>query len=264
MSRISLRVAACAGLWLSLLAAPSRADPIGPPNPACGAAGGRADAGNALLAELLGLDGHIRIRPAADDGTVARRIATVPGVTEALAIVEGPALASSSAGQSGVLVAGMAPENLTHLPGLTGHVTAGHLDGVGAAGGIAIGRGLADKLKLGLGGRVTLLTARGGDSPFGATPRARSYPVAAVFRTGIAAVDTNQVYLPLAEARDLLGRAGVAAEILVFVDEPDQVEVIEGRLRRSIAGPFALADWRQRNRSLLDALDAERIRCPRD
>lgn len=110
---------------------------------------------------------------------------------------------------------------------------------------------------------MTLLTARGGDSPFGSTPRVLSYPVAAVFRTGIAEVDTSRVYLSLDDARDLLGRAGVAPEVLVLVDEPDRVEVIEGRLRRSIAGPFALVDWRQRHRSPVEALDAERIPCPR-
>src|SRR5918998_4839850 len=65
-----------------------------------------------LLGKILGINGHLIVQPIdgamTDYAEVAERIARVPGVTSAIPIVEGQALASGqAAGSSGVLVRGV-------------------------------------------------------------------------------------------------------------------------------------------------------------
>src|SRR5687768_7618602 len=65
-----------------------------------------------LLDKILGINGHVIVQPIESDLTdyavVAERIAAVPGVTAALPIIEGQALASGPlVGSSGVLVRGV-------------------------------------------------------------------------------------------------------------------------------------------------------------
>src|SRR5215204_7062620 len=67
---------------------------------------------NELLTKMLGINGHIILQPVekslTDYAEVAQRVASVPGVTAAVPLIEGQALASGVAGGgSGVLVRGI-------------------------------------------------------------------------------------------------------------------------------------------------------------
>src|SRR4051812_46406900 len=147
-----------------------------------------------LLDKILGLNGHLLVQPLesplTDWEVVASRISKVPGVKLSAPIVEGQALASSPFNSSGVLVRGMRGPDLAALPSIGTKITQGSLEGFDAGQGVAIGRRLADQLSLRTADNVTLVAPRGTITPFGTTPRIKSYRIAAIFEVGMSEYDS--------------------------------------------------------------------------
>ena len=217
-----------------------------------------------LLDKILGINGHVIVQPIESDLTdyapVAERIAAVPGVTAALPIIEGQALASGPlVGSSGVLVRGVRGPDLIAMEKVSGSVEdGGALIDFDNSGGVAIGTGLAQKLGLAVGDPITLISPRGAVTPMGTTPRIKSYPVVAIFEIGMSEYDLTYVFMPLAEAQLYFNSPDAAQAIEVYVDDPDNV----GRLRSAIEAaadrPVFSTDWRQRNVTFFTALEVER------
>jgi lipoprotein-releasing system permease protein len=215
-----------------------------------------------LLDKIVGINGHIFLQsadtPLTDYDEVARQLERVPGVTLIIPMVEGAAGVSSPYGQSGALVRGIKEKDIKGLPGIAGNVKLGTLDGFDAAGGVAIGQRLADTLSLRVGDMVTILTAKGAQTPFGVAPRIKSYPVVAIFQIGMSEFDGVFVYLPLPEAQAFFNRDGEASVIELFVKDPDGIDALRETLNGILSRPMLMTDWRQRNKTFFDALTVER------
>ena len=215
-----------------------------------------------LLNKIVGINGHVFVQatdtPFTDYDAVAKRLEAVPGVKLVIPMIEGAAGVSSPFNQSGALVRGIAGPNLRRLPGIEGHVVQGTLDDFDKSGGVAVGQRLAESLGLSLGDQVSVLTAKGAQTPFGVAPRIKSYPVVAIFQIGMSEFDSSFVYMPMAEAQSYFNKDGEASVIEVFVDDPDHMDAVRLRLDRAIERPAVMTDWRQRNKTFFDALNVER------
>ena len=141
-----------------------------------------------LMDKMIGLNGHMFLQgvetPLTDYDAVTQRVSKVPGVTLALPLVEGQAFASSPYGSSGALVRGIRGSDLARLPGVEGHIIQGSLNGFDAGQGVAVGSKLAVHLSLRTGDKITIIAPHGAETPFGVTPRMKSYAVAAIFQIG--------------------------------------------------------------------------------
>ena len=202
-----------------------------------------------LLNKIVGINGHVFVQatdtPFTDYDAVTQRLEAVPGVKLVIPMIEGAAGVSSPFNQSGALVRGIKEADLKRLPGIEGHVVQGSLDGFEASGGVAIGQRLAESLGLSIGDAMSVLTAKGAQTPFGVAPRIKSYPVVAIFSIGMSEFDSSFVYMPLAEAQAYFGKEGEAS-------------VIRLQLDKAIDRPAVMTDWRQRNKTFFDALNVER------
>lgn len=134
----------------------------------------------------------------------------------------------------------------------------GTLDNFDTSEGVAIGQKLAENLSVRVGDKVSILTARGAQTPFGVAPRIKSYPVVAIFQIGVSEFDGIFVYMPFAESQEFFNREDEATVIEVFVDNPDDMDNIRTKLDAVIGRPMIMTDWRQRNRSFFEALKVER------
>lgn len=215
-----------------------------------------------LLNKIVGINGHVFVQatdtPFTDYDAVTKRLEAVPGVRLVIPMIEGAAGVSSPFNQSGALVRGIKEADLKHLPGIEGHVVQGTLDGFEAAGGVAIGQRLAESLGLSIGDNISILTAKGAQTPFGVAPRIKSYPVTAIFQIGMSEFDSSFVYMPLGEAQSYFGKDGEASVVEVFVDDPDHMDAVRLKLDKAIDRPVVMTDWRQRNKTFFDALNVER------
>jgi lipoprotein-releasing system permease protein len=205
-----------------------------------------------LLDKIIGINGHLFLtaseRPLTDYDDVVTKLAGIPGVKVILPMIEGAAGVSSPINQSGALVRGIRESDLKRVSGIADNIKLGTLDGFDTAEGVAIGRRLADNLGLALGDKLTILTAKGADTPFGTAPRIKSYPVVAIFQIGMSEYDGTIVYMPLEEAQLFFNKEGNPDKMDEY---RDQIDFIAGR-------PLLMTDWRQRNKVFFDALKVER------
>lgn len=215
-----------------------------------------------LLNKIVGLNGHIFIggidKPLTDYGEVATQLNKIPGVRFAFPLVEGQALASSQANAGGVLVRGVREADIKRIPAIGETIRAGGLDGFDQSGGVAIGRRLAEQLFIRPGDTLTLTAPKGAETPFGITPRVKSYPVVAVFEVGMSEFDAGFVYMPLTEAQGFFNRDGDVTAIEVFLTRPEAIEEARRAIEEAVERPIVISDWRQRNKTFFGVLEVER------
>jgi lipoprotein-releasing system permease protein len=216
-----------------------------------------------LLDRILGLNGHMIVQPVdyelTDFDAVAKRIVTVPGVTQAVPMIEQPALVAGNAdGGSGALIRGIREAELKAIPSIGPNVIEGSLSGFDTGEGVAIGEGLARSLGLRLGDRMTIIYPEGDVTPFGTTPRVKAYPVTAIFKIGMSEYDSSIVFLPLSEAQLFFNSEGKVTVIEVYIEDADSVAKMKPLVEKAIERPHYISDWRQRNTSFFTALQVER------
>jgi lipoprotein-releasing system permease protein len=214
-----------------------------------------------MISKLIGVNGHIFVQPIdtplTDYREVTDQLEKLPGVTLAFPMVENAAGVSSQQQQTGALVRGVAESDLKRLPGIVGNVKQGTLEHFDDEAGVVLGQRMAETLGVQVGDRVSILTARGAQTPFGVTPRLKAYPVKAIFQSGLFDFDQLIVFIPLAEAQAFFDRPNEANIIEGFVAKPDKVDEVRAEIVQTITRPIMLTDWRQRYRSFFDVLKVE-------
>lgn len=217
---------------------------------------------NELFNKILGLNGHVVIHSMSDRFTdfsaVTARLKKVDGVEQVLPLIEGQAMISTKSLATGGLVRGLSETDLKSLKAIAENIRFGSLDGFDSGTGVAIGTRLANQLRISLGDKVTLVSPRGAQTPFGTAPRVKRYSVSAIFEMGMSEYDNTIVFMPLNEAQRYFNKPGAVTVLEIVVANPDKV----GRMRPAIlqaGGPTVyVTDWRQRNSSFFDALQVER------
>ena len=143
-----------------------------------------------LLTRILGVNGHVIVQPIdapLDDYTeVSARLLQVAGVTAAIPLIDGQALASGRIGVgTGALVRGIRGEDLGRTEIVANNIKQGSLVGFDGSETVAIGSRLAENLGLVLGDSITLISPDGDVTPLGTTPRVKAYPISAIFEVGM-------------------------------------------------------------------------------
>ena len=216
-----------------------------------------------LLARILGLNGHLGIyatsAPLHDYTAIAKKVEALPGVVSAFPLVEGQALLTTDRGGAyGGIIRGMSQADLRRLHVVSDHILAGSLNNFAGEDAAAIGVGLAERLNIGVGGRITLISPQGSATAFGTVPRIRAYTVVAIFQVGFNEADTSFVFLPLPAAQIFFQVKGAATQIEVMVKDPDAVGTVNQEIRTALAGlPARIIDWTQSNNSLFAAVKVE-------
>ncbi|PWB83975.1 MAG: lipoprotein-releasing system transmembrane subunit LolC [Methylocystaceae bacterium] len=215
-----------------------------------------------LMDKIVGINGHAFIqaaeKPLTDWAEVTAKTERLPGVKLVIPLVEGAAGVSSPYGQSGALVRGIREQDIARLPGIAGNVKDGTLRGFDSAGGVAIGQRLAETLGVRVGDQVSVLIAKGAQTPFGVAPRIKAYPVVAIFQIGMSEFDSVFVYMPLAEAQPFFNKENEATVVEAFIDDPEAVDKFRADVDAAIDRPLILTDWRQRNKTFFDTLQVEK------
>jgi lipoprotein-releasing system permease protein len=218
---------------------------------------------------ILGANAHVTVYQSAEvsetgqiDRTIAEfaamrdRIAAVPGVTRAAPLIRGQVMASLQGRNAGVEVFGIAQEDFATLPGMAPNPSTSG-DPARLTQGIAIGLGVARELGVAVGDRIKLISPDGVRTAFGTSPRVNAYEVVYVFSAGRYDIDRTRAYLPFAEAQSYFNREGVADEIEVMVERPQQVEEMILPLIRAAGQRAQVWTWQDASGGFLRALEVE-------
>jgi lipoprotein-releasing system permease protein len=215
-----------------------------------------------LLERILGLRGHIMVQGVTgalpDFDAVATHVRAVPGVTRVAPIVEGQVMATSNGAATGVLIHGMRRGDLANMPVVANTLSPGALANYQGDESVIIGAGLAEKLRLAPGMQITLIAPRGNVTPFGVTPRIKTYTVAGTFRIGMSIYDSSYIFMPLDEAQLYFNMGATVSGVEVMITDPDRADDM-ARAIGTAAGPYArVVTWEDINSSFFDAIVVER------
>ncbi len=213
-----------------------------------------------LFSKTMGLNGHavaVKIgEPFTDYEQTAERVLRAPNVTAALPLIEGQVLVSGSQSGFGAFVRGVSEKSVKSVPLVANNVIGGTLDGFDQQNGIAIGVGIANTLGVTVGNSITLISPRGAQTPFGVTPRVKSYPIRAVFELGQSAYDKSVIFMPLPEAQRFFNKRGEVDLLEIFVTNPDEIDT--AAIRQAGGTGLQVSDWRQRDSMYASMLVVER------
>jgi len=215
-----------------------------------------------LLSRILGLKGHIMVEGVdgalPDFDAVARQVRAVPGVTRAAPVVEGQVMATSNGASLGVLVRGMRREDLASMSVVSKTLSSGTLQRFAGGDSVIIGARLAERLRLAPGMAITLIAPRGNVTPFGVTPRIKTYRIAGTFRIGMSEYDQSYVFMPLEEAQLYFNMGATASALEVMITDPDRAEALANPIATA-AGPYArVYTWQDINSTFFGAIEVER------
>ena len=127
--------------------------------------------------------------------------------------------------------------------------------------GVIVGSRLADKLGVLPGDVITVGSFENiHETPTGLMPAIRKYEVTDRFTTGMYEYDSQNMYVELSTAQDLLSLdSSVVSGIAVNVTDPWAADVVSGRLHQRLPFPYYTNDWKELNSSLFSALKLEKL-----
>ena len=215
-----------------------------------------------LLGRILGLNGHLIVQQTADPkqpfDALSRTLTEVRGVSRAIPIVEGQAMAMANGVASGALVRGIRPDDLRSQPIIADKILRGSLAEFEGKDAVVVGQRLARKLGLVIGDTITLVAPQGNFSPLGTLPRMRGYRVVGTFNVGMYEYDSTFVYVPLEAAQVFFRLGSDVSAIEVMLEDPEELALARQRVSETVSHPIRIFDWQQANSHFFTALQVER------
>jgi lipoprotein-releasing system permease protein len=230
-----------------------------------------------VLALMTGLQGELRDRivgsaahiyvykPVGGLGDAAgevKKVREVPHVVGAAPVVLGQGLATSAGGSQFITIKGIEPALEPSVTNVAQSMTAGSLNALapvaGTMSGIVLGKDLAQKLGVSLDDSVTVLTPEGTLTPWGVSPRSRTFKVVGVFSLGLFEFDSSYGYVHLSVAEKLMDRSRPDF-IEVKVDDLFAAQEIARAIPAQLGSDYEAEDWADMNKSLFSALWLEKM-----
>lgn len=215
-----------------------------------------------LLGRVLGVNGHATVvagpEGLADSDVLVTRLRDVDGVLDAMAYVEGQVMASGNNVASGAIVRGVRAEDLGRRAVFADNIVQGSLAPLDVGGTILIGSRMAQRMGLGVGDRVSLISPQGAATAFGTVPRIQSFEIAGIFEVGMYEYDNSFVYVGLDDAMRYFQLENRVTAVEILVEDPEAVRLLRPDLSATVAGQGRLVDWQQLNSHFFNALEVER------
>jgi lipoprotein-releasing system permease protein len=219
-----------------------------------------------LLSRMLGFNGHIFVQGPGVNGpgrdALIARLRSLPGVTEAIPVVEAQGVAIGPNQIAFTIVRGERPADVAAQPIIASNLKSGSLKGFGEGeyGGdlVLVGQRLADAIGVKAGDSLSLISPSGGVTAFGASPRRKDYIVGGVFSVGVSEYDQAYIYMPLVQAQLFFGRDQAIDQIEIKVKDPDHIDAARAAVEQAVGPDASVADWRDRNKSFFNAIQVER------
>jgi putative ABC transport system permease protein len=172
---------------------------------------------------------------------VIQAVAEEPGVAAYSPRVVSSGLISSSESSSGITIIGIDPQKEPKVTTIKELVIQGDYLNEEGAFQILIGKGLAEKLKVGLGDKIVLMAQDlTGDIGSGA------YRVKGIFKTASPEFDKYMVYLNLKDSQKLLSLGDRISEVAILTDDPRNPQAVQKALLTKLdPKEYEILTWKQ-------------------
>ena len=216
-----------------------------------------------LRARILGAIAHATIQPA--DGSVMEwrsvidRVEQHPEVNGAAPYIEeGVWLQGSES--AGAFIRGVNPEFEPRVSEVDEKMVSGALTDLKSGEyGIILGIGLASRLRVGPGDRVTVIAPRLKATPVGASPLMRRFTVVGAFEFGEFENDSTLAMVHIEDAARLLRMpAGSIGGVRLHLQDMDQAWRVAREISDTMKGYYIVRDWTQERGNLFQAVRTEK------
>lgn len=206
---------------------------------------------------ILGLVPHISLyaaNPNADWHTTAARVEKVPGVVSASPLLQLNAMLVNGQNAQATLLFGIDPARETKATALTHFLAAdavAHLQSDAEA--IALGQGLAHKLGVDVGARITVIVPDRTDGTGTMRPHVARFTLVGLIKSGTE-LDESLALLRLDAAQTLSGDHSNAIALRVSVNDLFAAPRIAAELWRELEGKYFASDWTSSQGNLYSAI----------
>ena len=212
-----------------------------------------------LLDKILGINGHITIQSYSSDiasyNQIQDDIELIDNVYSVVPTIYSQVMVSSGEQTAGAIVKAIDYNDISNIPKIDQSLD---LDSYSEIEGLLIGSGMSRNLMLGMGDTLTLISPKGSQTPFGTTPRIKSYPITGIFNIGMSEYDSNFVYMPLKEAQKYFSKKDKVNTIEIFLDKPEELDPALIKIREIVDGVGYVSSWKEQNKTFFTALEVER------
>ena len=216
-----------------------------------------------LVSRILGLNGHLAVhsvngRGIVDFDPLSVRIAGLPGVVAVTPQIEGQVMAANKGLTSGAVVRGVRWADLAARKPLWSALDEKAIQNFKTGEQVLMGHRLAQSIGVKVGDSVTLVGARGRATPFGTLPQRRTYKVGGLFDVGMFEYDKAFIFMPLEASQSFFGQDGSVTGLEIYSSNLNMTDVLRQNIQQTVTPTVRVSDWRDRNRSFLNALAVER------
>lgn len=218
-----------------------------------------------LLSRIVGMNGHVVVYH--QDGAISdfdylidkmkQNKVVSANATGIVPIAEGQVMATAGGNNTGAMVRGIRMNDLAAKTQAGTKIYGKQLSEI-RDGELIAGASLARSLRIGMGDKVSLVSANGATpTPFGSMPRIMSYPVMSSFFMGMYEYDSGYIFMPLETAQKYLNIGNAVTHIDLFLRDPEDTTAVRDALVRLLPDGFVVRDWRELNRGFVGALQVE-------
>lgn len=216
-----------------------------------------------LIGRILGLNGHLAVyatdgRGIGDYDALSIRIAGIPGIIAVTPQIEGQVMVASQGQTSGAVVRGVRWADLAARRPLWDSLDEKMVERFRDSDQLLLGHRLARSLSVKEGDSITLVGAKGRTTPFGTLPQRRTYKVAGLFDVGMFEYDKGFIFMPLDAAQAFFGSDQRVTGLEIYASDLTRTDGIRLNLEQTTPRELQVNDWRDRNRSFINALVVER------
>jgi lipoprotein-releasing system permease protein len=170
-------------------------------------------------------------------------VESLPGLRVAPVLL-GSAVLTFAGRLEGVTMSGIVPSSIKDVSTIDEKIVDGSLDALAAnANGIVVGKGLADKFSLAVGGTLGVATS---------TSASRPMKVVGIFRTGNASYDETQTFVLLKRAQVMLDRPNRVNRFIVQLDDPYTARDVARRIEDTVG--YKAVSWAEANEDIVNVL----------
>jgi lipoprotein-releasing system permease protein len=217
-----------------------------------------------LVGKIIGLNSDINVTPFASNGYIneyantREAIENQPYVKNVIGLVEGQALAFGVANSSGTLVKGISLNDLKYKPLITENIIMGSISRLASEDRILLGEELAMSLGVIVGSKLKLIIPHIRSSLIGGLPRAKTYEVAAIFKSGMYEYDSMNILMEFNGASKLYSTEGKPNKLEVNTINFNRASEYADKLAEVI-DDYQINDWQYSNAAFFNAIEIERV-----
>jgi len=224
-----------------------------------------------VRSRIIGFDAHVKLRTDHDRGVenypqVLDKVKGIPHIIAAAPYILDKAMIISSERKEGAQIKAIDPKLEAKVTDLVQNVNYGALnlgmiehEGERAFPGIIIGYSLADRLNVGLGDRVQLVSAAGFEAGgFGSMGTVRTFRIAGYFQSGLYEYDDNVAFISIPEAQKLFELGGKVNGIQFRLSDMELAEEVAQKMQQQLGSPYRAVTWFDTNPTLFVSMQYEK------